>query len=361
MKNNNRCSRLQLFALAFFALAISEQSAAISYTITDLGTLAGTTDSLGNALNDYGQVVGYSQSASSFYAFRYSGGQMQGLGSLNGETNWASDINNAGYVVGASNPGGSVQRAFVYDGATMRDLGVGNYSWAGDINNSGYIVGYAAPDRNTPYRAFLFAGGTKYDLGAGNYSSATGINDGGQIIGVTGTTTIQRSFLYQNGVLTYLDSMGFQQMQAQEISNTGYVTGVLYGSTGPYRAFLYDGTAVHVLGTLGGDFSHGYGINDKGHVVGVSRLAGGGLQRAFYYDGTTMLDLQNLIPSGSGWSLVGASAINSSDQITGWGDINGQTHAYLLTPTAVVPIPAAFWLFSSGLIGMFRFMRHRKS
>lgn len=360
MKSNNRCSWLQLFALAFFALAISEQSAAISYTITDLGTLPGSTDSIGYGLNDYGQVAGYSTSVSGSYAFRYSGGQIQAVGSLNGETNMARGINNSGYVVGGSNPGGTIQRAFIYDGATMQDLGVGNYSWAGDINNSGYIVGYAAPDRNTPYRAFLFAGGTKYDLGAGNYSSATGINDGGQIIGVTGTTTIQRSFLYQNGVLTYLDSMGFQQMQAVAISNTGYATGVLYGSTGPYRAFLYDGQAVNVLGTLGGDYSDGYGVNDRGHVVGVSRKAGG-TQRAFYYDGTTMLDLNNLIAPGSGWELVGASAINSSDQITGWGIINGSTHAYLMTPTSVVPVPAAFWLFGSGLVGLFGFMRRRKS
>ena len=32
------------------------------------------------------------------------------------------------------------------------------------------------------------------------------------------------------------------------------------------------------------------------------------------------------------WTLTWAFAINDSGQITGQGQINGQTHAYLLTP-----------------------------
>ena len=45
-----------------------------------------------------------------------------------------------------------------------------------------------------------------------------------------------------------------------------------------------------------------------------------------------MKDLNNLIPPNSGWVLVLANSINNSGQITGYGTINGENHAFLLTP-----------------------------
>ena len=91
-------------------------------------------------------------------------------------------------------------------------------------------------------------------------------------------------------------------------------------------------------------------------MVGGSEGEGGG---AFLYSNGTMTDLNSLLSPGSRWDLVYAMAINASGQIVGYGRINGEGHAYLLTPTTV-PVPAAFWLFGSGLIGLFGFMRtHR--
>jgi hypothetical protein len=45
-----------------------------------------------------------------------------------------------------------------------------------------------------------------------------------------------------------------------------------------------------------------------------------------------MLDLNDFIGQGSGWVLTSANAITILGQITGFGTINGQTHAFLLTP-----------------------------
>jgi probable HAF family extracellular repeat protein len=45
-----------------------------------------------------------------------------------------------------------------------------------------------------------------------------------------------------------------------------------------------------------------------------------------------MLDLNNLIPSGSGWVLQVANGVNDGGQIVGNGTIGGQTHGFLLTP-----------------------------
>jgi probable HAF family extracellular repeat protein len=56
------------------------------------------------------------------------------------------------------------------------------------------------------------------------------------------------------------------------------------------------------LGTLGGSRSVVFGINDTGQVVGYAYTASGA-QHPLPYSGGQMLDLNTLIPSGSGWSL----------------------------------------------------------
>jgi hypothetical protein len=64
-------------------------------------------------------------------------------------------------------------------------------------------------------------------------------------------------------------------------------------------------------------------------------------------------------PTGSGWVLYEAHAINDAGEIVGSGTINGQEHAFLLTP---VPEPSAFVLTSLGgllLIGYGWFVRRR--
>lgn len=114
------------------------------------------------------------------------------------------------------------------------------------------------------------------------------------------------------------------------------------------------------LGTLGGTASRGYGINASGQVVGYSYLTGVSVTRAFLYDGGSMQDLSVLVDCVSaGWSyLESATAINDNGDITGYGYINGVTHAFLVSPVAI-PIPAAAWLFGSGLLGLASLGRRR--
>jgi hypothetical protein len=45
-----------------------------------------------------------------------------------------------------------------------------------------------------------------------------------------------------------------------------------------------------------------------------------------------VVDLSAAIPQGTGWQLFDASAINARGEIAGDGVINGEFHAYLLTP-----------------------------
>jgi probable HAF family extracellular repeat protein len=48
-----------------------------------------------------------------------------------------------------------------------------------------------------------------------------------------------------------------------------------------------------------------------------------------------MYDLNTLINPSFGWVLQQAFAINDDGQVTGFGTIDGQTHAFLLTPEPV--------------------------
>ena len=90
------------------------------------------------------------------------------------------------------------------------------------------------------------------------------------------------------------------------------------------------------LGTLGGTYSGATAINNNGQVVGFATTATGSAdRRAFLYSGGNLLDLNNLLPSGSSWNLTDARDINDLGQIVGMGKINGQVHAYLMTPTTV--------------------------
>ena len=117
-------------------------------TMTDLGTLGGNY-SYAYDINNSGQIVGVSTTAAGYYhAFFYDHGTMTDLGTLGGsDQSVAYEINDNGEVVGAS--GG---HSFVYAEGAMTDLGVlgGMSSDAKGINNLGQIVGsYSLPAPRT--------------------------------------------------------------------------------------------------------------------------------------------------------------------------------------------------------------------
>ena len=186
----------------------------------DLGTLPPlpsrtTAHSVALAINDAGAVVGESDTYVfgqlnplvphfARHAFVYENGVMADLGSLgpvctplpNGvercfDQSTATDVNNAGEVVGVSTAPTGQEHAFLKTAVALKDLGTlgGSGSWAYGINDSSQIVGTAL-DAQEQFAPFLYDQGTLYDLnnlivdssGALPFS-AYAINNFGQIAG----------------------------------------------------------------------------------------------------------------------------------------------------------------------------------
>lgn len=169
------------------------------YSITDLGTLPGGLYSEANAINNLGQVAGFSDQSIFFEdsAVLWDDGQMRDLGSLGG---WyyviVTDINDRGQVVayvGAK----TEERPVLWDDGQVTNLGSlggGSFSRANAINNLGQVVGASYTPSDWDH-AFLWQNGNMRDLGTlpgGTYSYANAINNLGQVAGDSATNSGER-------------------------------------------------------------------------------------------------------------------------------------------------------------------------
>src|SRR5215472_5393621 len=148
------CKQIVSFAAlcGLFAAAAGAQS---SYTVTDLGTLAGSNSAKVEDINKSGQIVGTSAN----HAFLWSSGLMTDLGTLGGSVSMAYSINDSAVVVGAASTASGEMHAFVWQNREMKDLGVpGETRSARGINSKSDIVGVAY-SKNVRGGAVLWSGG----------------------------------------------------------------------------------------------------------------------------------------------------------------------------------------------------------
>jgi len=315
----------QLGMRAFLLLSVAE------YTITDLGTLTSVDFSSARALNDVGQVVGYSAGSDGYSrAFLWENGVMTDLGTFTAEVGLAHDINNAGQVVGGT---AWPDIAWLWDNGSTTYITAGE---SGGINGAGQVVGRM--ETGSGSRAFLWDSGALTDLGTlgGSYSRANAINDVGQVAcsGYLANGN-QHAFIWDSGVKTDLGTLGGDTSAAADINEAGHVVGRswLVGG-GWFQAYMYrDGTMRH-LGTLGGYYADAEAINDLDQVVGFAATPDDFGQRshAFIWQKGAMVDLNDLVVNGADWELEEAADINNAGQIVGVGLIAGREHGFLLTP-----------------------------
>jgi probable HAF family extracellular repeat protein len=250
------------------------------------------------------------------------------LGTLGGERSYAYAINDSGQVVGQSFTADSQARAFLWDKDNgMQDLGVleipGNpgrpyYSCATGINNSGQVVGYSGYADGPEY-AFLWENGHMSSLGTlgGRKSSAAAINNRGQIVGSsTNLNGNTRAFLWDNGIMQDIDTLEGRTTHAYGINDHAQVVGEFYK---PSNEHFNGCTWVNGLFTDLGEIDE-YGslaeaINNSGIIVGrvTFRREGGGIvSQAVKWENYQMINLGYLEYPESF-----AHAINDSGQIVG--------------------------------------------
>ncbi|MBR7839274.1 hypothetical protein KDL01_38795 [Actinospica durhamensis] len=340
-------------------------AATATYTITDLGTL-GYVSSSGGGLNATGLIDGVSSLAVTVpagscppkygvrkpcvehleHAFRFSGGAMTDLGTLGGQDSAATAVNAAGTLVGSADTAAGYSHAFVEVGGTMTDLGTLDGAAASSealaINSSGQVAGWSTAAGATGNHAILDVNGTMTDLGTidgGTSSVANGINDAGVVIGNSDTSSSdERGFVYQDGKITDVGTLGGPNSSVNAINDGGVVTGSSQDAADVSHPFIYANGIMTSLGTYNIDTTP-QAINDAGVIVGTTygvNAAGDPFDDAFIYQAGTFQDLNTMIHAGSGWELTDAVGINADGQVLvdATNTTNGQNHALLLTPTS---------------------------
>jgi uncharacterized membrane protein len=318
-----------LLALAFAVPA--QADAQYPYTLTDVGTLGGP------------------QSFVNLPGFPITGqGAVLGTADTTIADNDYPNFNP--FIVGAADP--YLAHAVKWQDGKRTDLGAlpgNNSSAVFQVNGGGVGAGMSetgALDPHTGYpaeNAVLFKRGSVINLGTlrgGHESQAVAINDRGQVAGFgdngvrdpasifgpvngpgdPGWVTQTRSFIWQNGAMHDLGTLGGTRSSTTWLNNRGEVVGQdnLAGDQAAHPV-LWDGQRLRDLGTPGGDSGTANYVSDAGDVTGWTFLPGDSTAHAFLWKRGVMTDL-----TGAGSSqCTFAEAINDRDQAVG-GTCDGQ-------------------------------------
>ena len=255
------------------------------------------------------------------------------LGTLGGKDSYATQITNSGIVSGHASSADGAWRAALWQKGSITDLGKfglgGRNSIAWDVNEVGRAVGEAETSIIDP-------DGEDFC--------------GFKALGLPSTGQTCSAFVWQNGVMTPLPTLGGRNAVANRGNNLGDAVGMAENYTRDpacpapqkfqFKPVLWSNGKIQELQTFPGDLSGiAFGINDNGQVVGssgsctefnlntqTSLLS----KHALLWQNGTMTNLGNLGGTGQ---LGGnaAIAINNQGQVIGQSDLSGDAanHAFL--------------------------------
>jgi probable HAF family extracellular repeat protein len=352
------CSTVALAQFKYHVIAIAPGSA---QGVNDKGDVVGT---LAIGVKDtYYKIT---------HAFLYKNGKITDLGVYNTpqapyyESTAGEAVNNSDIVVGdISNPGGpeggvdyGAFDAFLWQKGTMIDIAQGTSDGGASadavtINNRGDVSGSydAGP---TLYKffgyshGFIYRNGLLTDLGTlgGWFSYGYGINNADQVVGIAtalpGYASSYEAFLWTNGTMKAIGGGQSTNFTPEAINDNGWITGTLRSAAGNGydKAVLYINGQFITLGTPQGFLgSEGVSINSigivAGNLLGTITYSGGtytGVTGGFVYDGK-MYNLNELLDGD--WQIVSVGHINDFGQIAATGTMRGSTvtYALLLTPS----------------------------
>ena len=115
-----------------------------------------------------------------------------------------------------------------------------------------------------------------------------------------------------------------------------------------YHAFLWANGVMTDLGTLGGNYSQGLSINLSGQVVGSADTKAGPSDSVLW-TGTKMTDLTTTALAGLSSATV--AGINDSGQIVGSFGNNPQSHPFLYSNGTNTDLPEPSYATASGAMG----------
>lgn len=324
----------------FAALAIPVQLAAQEkkegksehhrYKFVDIGTFGGPVDYLENDFT--GGAGGVSRVLSN-------------RGTVVGAADTSTPDPNFGHGSGFFPLDPLIMHAFQWQKVLLTDLGAlpeGNNSLATWISANGLIAGFSEngvidPQAGIPQvNAVLWKDGEIINLG-GYFSAAFAVNNCGQVVGSTIDTaalpTVNMvAFLWQNGAMQDLGTLGGPESFAFLLNERGQVAGMSFPNSTPSsncpfplitHPFLWDDGKMMDLGTLGGTCGLSMALNNRGQVVGQSNLAGDLTAHPFLWDKGMLSDLGTL-----GGTFGMALWINDAGEIVG-GATNQNDQAVL--------------------------------
>ena len=240
----------------------------------------------------------------------------------------------------------------------------GTFSQPFGLNNKGEVNGIATLPGDNETHAILWRNGVLTDLGTlggpnsnGDAGVPFGPNERGEVVGAAETSTptpgedfcflgnnlVCLPFVWRNGVMTPLPTLGGNNGGAGDINNRGQVVGIVENTTPESDCFnilqqakpvLWEKGEIHELPIFPGDTDGGANaINDLGQIVGTSGGCQSGPTFALHgllWQNGALTDLGNL----GGMQFTLPAGINNLGQVVGVSDLPGDTfpgHAFLWT------------------------------